>query len=66
MYKDKFLFFSCKFKISVVCGTIILIMSPPKYEVNRLAAEELVYELAIRGLTDVGTVDVMRKHYAIF
>lgn len=61
MYKDKFLFFSCKFKISVVCGTIILIMSPPKYEVNRLAAEELVYELAIRGLTDVGTVDVMRK-----
>lgn len=35
-------------------------MSPPRYEVNRLVAEELGYELAIRGLTDVGTVEVMR------
>lgn len=36
-------------------------MSPPRYEVNRLVSEELSYELAIRGITNVGTVEVMRK-----
>lgn len=36
-------------------------MAPPRYEVNRLSSEELIYELAIRGVTDIGTVDIMRK-----
>jgi hypothetical protein len=36
-------------------------MAPLRFEVNRLVQDELVYELAIRGLTDVGTVEQMRK-----
>jgi hypothetical protein len=32
-----------------------------QYEANRLAPDELVYELAVRGLTEVGTVEQMRK-----
>jgi hypothetical protein len=38
-----------------------IIMAPLRFEVNRLVQDELVYELAIRGLTDVGTVEQMRK-----
>lgn len=36
-------------------------MSPPRYEVNRLVSDELIYELSIRGITEVSTVEVMRK-----
>jgi hypothetical protein len=36
-------------------------MASLQYEVNRLAQDELVYELAVRGLTEVGTVEQMRK-----
>lgn len=36
-------------------------MAPPKYEINRLSADELSYELAIRGVTNVSTVEQSRK-----
>ncbi|KAK4887072.1 hypothetical protein RN001_003343 [Aquatica leii] len=36
-------------------------MAPIVYEVNRLSAEELVYELVIRGISELDTVDAMRK-----
>lgn len=36
-------------------------MSIPKADINRLSSGELSYELLIRGLTDVGSVDQMRK-----
>lgn len=36
-------------------------MSRPNYEINRLSNDELAYELAIRGITKVKTVDDMRK-----
>jgi hypothetical protein len=36
-------------------------MASLQYEANRLAQDELVYELAVRGLTEVGTVEQMRK-----
>jgi hypothetical protein len=36
-------------------------MASLQYEVNRLAQDELVYESAVRGLTEVGTVEQMQK-----
>ncbi|KAJ8977802.1 hypothetical protein NQ317_000059 [Molorchus minor] len=36
-------------------------MASPQFETNRLNSEELLYELAIRGVDGVTTVDVMRK-----
>ncbi|KAK4873547.1 hypothetical protein RN001_015576 [Aquatica leii] len=36
-------------------------MAPISYEINRLSSEELTYELAIRGITEVATVELMRK-----
>lgn len=36
-------------------------MANIKFEINRLASDELAYELAIRGITNVSTVDQSRK-----
>lgn len=36
-------------------------MAPPLFEVNRLSSDELKYELSVRGIADVATVETMRK-----
>uniref|UniRef100_A0A1Y1KZF6 CCHC-type domain-containing protein n=1 Tax=Photinus pyralis TaxID=7054 RepID=A0A1Y1KZF6_PHOPY len=35
-------------------------MAPP-YEINRLSSDELIYELTVKGITEVATVEEMRK-----
>lgn len=39
----------------------VLEMSSPRYDIYRLNASELQYELAIRGVTNLTTVHPMRK-----
>lgn len=55
--------FSCSFHIpfSIIIIFNVFAMASSKFEINRLSSSELQYLLAIRGVTDVETVKLMRQ-----